>query len=212
MKPVWAIAILLASFSGRAAGQHTELEVGRAYYTEGEFKLAAAHFELALTREPALTGAPKTAECYYWMGMSYQRLADIALPFGGKYNAKARVSLTKALELAPGCRDYRRELFEFLLDPAVSSREASRQAAAILLAMPESDPDYGEMRQRFNSETKANMSKDDRLGRVFLAVPQAAFRIVELPGAALSHRHDARALKLAQKQSQHGQSSTAADR
>ena len=54
--------------------------------------------------------------------MSYQTLADIAFPFAGKYTSKAHTYLTKATELAPGRLDYRKELFNFLLDPGNSSR------------------------------------------------------------------------------------------
>ena len=35
------------------------------------------------------------------MGMSYQGLATIAAPFDGRYNSRARLYLTKAMELAP---------------------------------------------------------------------------------------------------------------
>jgi tetratricopeptide (TPR) repeat protein len=186
------ILTLLATFSGPAAGQRSEIATGRAYYTEGEFKKAAEHFQLALKADPS------NAEPYYWMGMSYQRLADIALPFGGRYNAKARIFLTRAVELAPARPDYRGELFEFLLDPAASSRGAMRQAAAILQTTSESDPDYSYMRGRFESESKANSSAEARLGRLFLAVPRAAYRIAELPAAALSTRREAHPAIVAQ--------------
>src|SRR5580704_6459570 len=95
MKVNLTILTLLATFSGPAAGQRSEIETGRAYYTQGEFKKAAVHFQLALKSDP------NNAESNYWMGMACQRLADIALPFGGRYNARARIFLTRAVELAP---------------------------------------------------------------------------------------------------------------
>jgi hypothetical protein len=101
------------------------------------------------------------------------------------------------VELAPTRPDYRGELFELLLDRAASSRSALRQAAGILQTASESDPDYSYMRGRFESESKANSSAEARLGRLFLAVPQAAYRIAELPAAALWKRRGAQtALKL----------------
>jgi tetratricopeptide (TPR) repeat protein len=190
MRVNFTILALLALFSSLADAQRPGIETGRAYYTAGEFKKAAAHFQLALKT------VPDNAESYYWMGMSYQRLADIALPFGGRYNAKARVCLTRAVELAPARLDYRDELFEFLLDPAASSASALRQAAAMLRATSEADPGYAYMRGRFQSESKANSSAEARLGRLFLAVPQAAYRIAELP-AALSNRREPRPVKVA---------------
>jgi tetratricopeptide (TPR) repeat protein len=191
MKVNLAVPALLALFSSLAAGQRSEIEAGRTYYMAGEFKKAATHFQLALKT------VPDSAEPYYWIGMSYQRLADIALPFGGRYNARARVYLTKAVELAPTRLDYRDELFEFLLDPAGSSRSALRQAEGILLETSEADPRYAQMRDRFKSESKANSTAEARLGRLFLAVPEAAYRIVELPAAAISNRREARPARVA---------------
>jgi tetratricopeptide (TPR) repeat protein len=172
------ILMLLAAFGGRASSQQSEFAIGREYYAEGEFKKAAAHFQLALNTNP------NDAESYYWMGMSYQGLADIATPFGGKHNSKARVYLTKAMELAPGRPEYRRELFELLVDSADSSGTALKQAADILQTISECDPEYNYMRRRFEHERRVNSSADVRLGRLFLIGPRAVYRIAELPASA----------------------------
>src|ERR1700682_3415418 len=116
MKLNLSVLILLAVLGSEAAGQESEFATGRAYYAEGEFKKAVAHFQLALKVNP------NDAESYYWMGMSYQVLADIAFPLDYKYTSKARISLTRATELAPGRLDYRRGLFDFLVDSAGSSK------------------------------------------------------------------------------------------
>jgi tetratricopeptide (TPR) repeat protein len=179
------ILIPLASFLGQAAAQQSELAIGRAFYTEGEFKKAAAHFELALTTNPG------DAESCYWMGMSYQALADITAPLDRRYNAQARVYLTRATILAPDRPDYRRELFGFLLSSAGTSRVALRQAAAILRTVPESDPDYNDMCRRFDQERSVNASAGGRIGRLLLALPRAAYGIAELPASAFSNRRDA---------------------
>lgn len=172
MKPILLLLLLFASGAG-AAGPPSEFAIGRACYADGQFKEAAAHFQLALQADPA------DAASYYWMGMSYQTLADIAFPFAGKYASKARIYLTRATELAPGRADYRKELFDFLLDPAGSSRAAHRQAADILRSVSPDDPDYESMRCQFERETKENGSADARLGRVLLAGPRAAYRLVD---------------------------------
>src|SRR5438105_2569620 len=186
MKLNLSVLILLAVLGSKAAGQESEFATGRAYYTEGEFKKAVAHFQLALKVNPS------DAESYYWMGMSYQVLADIAFPFADKYTSKARVSLTRAMELAPSRPEYRRELFEFLLNSAGSSRVSARQAADLLRTVPESDPDYGYMHQRFVIERRADASAEARLGRLILAIPRATYRIAELPVSALSSQGAAR--------------------
>ena len=182
MKFNLSVLILLAALGGEAAAQGSEFATGRAYYTEGEFKKAVAHFQLALKVNP------NDAESYYWMGMSYRVLADIAFPFAGKYTSKATICLTRATDLAPGRLDYRRELFDFLVDSFGSSRAAGRRAADLLRTVPESDPDYNYLHRRFELGRKENASVDALLGRLFLAIPQATYRLAELPVSTLSSR------------------------
>jgi tetratricopeptide (TPR) repeat protein len=182
MIPKLSFLILLAALGAEAASQRSEFATGRACYVQGEFKKAVAHFQLAIKVNPA------DADSYYWIGMSYRVLADIAFPFAGKYASKARVYLTRATELEPGRLDYRRELFNCLLDSAGSSRTALRRAAGILRTVSPNDPDYERMRQQFEQESKARASADARLGRLFLAVPRAAYRIADLATSAPSTR------------------------
>jgi len=181
MKLKMAAILLTAAFGIAAAGQQSEFAIGRAYYSEGEFKKAAAHFQTAIRT------SPDSAEAYFWIGMSYQMLADIAAPFGGKYNAMARVNLTKAADLAPNRLEYRRELFDFLLDSG-SSRSAWRQAGDILRTVSESDPEYPGMRRRLEQARRESSSPEARLGRLFLAAPRAVYCIADLPLSALSPR------------------------
>jgi len=164
-------ALVLTALAGEAAEPRAELATGRAYYTDGKFSKAASCFRMALQAQP------DDAEASYWAGMSYQRLADIATPFGGRSLAKARTYLTRATQLAPELREYRQALFDFLLDSAYSSRTALRDASAVLQTVAESDPDYGEMRRRLEREKKANSAADARLGRLFLAGPRTALGI-----------------------------------
>jgi hypothetical protein len=119
--------------------------------------------------------------------MSYQRLADIAMPFGGKSNAKARAYLMKATKLMPSHPEYRDALFNFLLDTAHCSRTALRDAAGILSTTPKSDAGYIDMRRRFEQERRLNSSANARLGKVFLILPRATYRIAALPASALAN-------------------------
>src|SRR5579862_884576 len=188
MKLTLLIPLLVTSFVARAAGPVTEFAAGRADYVEGKFRKAADHFQLALLANP------EDAETCYWTGMLYQKLADIAMPFGRKNNARAREYLTKAMKLAPDRPEYREALFDFLLDSADSSRTALPAAAAILLSISETDPGYDDMRRRFESERKLNSSAGARLSRLFLAVPRGAYEFAALPASALSSRRDASSL------------------
>jgi tetratricopeptide (TPR) repeat protein len=175
------LTILLALALGfPLAGQPSELATGRAYYSEGEFKKAAAHLQLAVKFNP------NDAESNFWLGMSYEVLGDIAAPLGHRYYSRARIFFTRAAELAPARTDYRNELFNFLLDAAGASRGARRQAAALLRTVAESDSDFSSMRERFERDRKANASASTRLGDVFLAVPRAAYRVGEISASAFS--------------------------
>jgi tetratricopeptide (TPR) repeat protein len=165
------ILTALAGLGVRAASLAAPLEIGHEYYRASNFAKAATSFRHAFEADP------ESAVASYWTGMSYQRLADIAMPFGGRYNARAREYLTKAMKLQPYERLYRLALFDFLLDTAHCSRTALREAAAILRALPESDPDYPEMRRRFEGETNLNSSLNARLSRLFLAVPRLTYSI-----------------------------------
>jgi len=185
MKLKLSILIFLAGLChGAAPGQESEYTTGRTYYAEGQFKKAAAHFQLALKANP------DSAESCYGIGLTYEMLADIAAPFGGKYDRKARVYLTRATELAPARPEYRRELFNFLLDSGGSSRSTLRQAAGILRTLPESDPDYAVLHWELELASRANSSAEARLAGLFLAAPQAAWRIAELPVSAFSGRSE----------------------
>jgi tetratricopeptide (TPR) repeat protein len=192
MKLTWSILIVALALSGHAAEQQSELAIGRAYYSDGEFKKASVHFQLAVKADP------KDAGAYYWLGRSHEILASIAAPFDGRDNAKARASLTRAVELAPASREYRRELFDFLLDSADSSRSALPQAEAMLRTMPRDDPEYDYMRQRFENESRQDASLRIRLGRLIGSAPQTVIRIVELPASALSRHDQASALPTGQ--------------
>jgi tetratricopeptide (TPR) repeat protein len=150
------VSILLVIFATHAIGQQSEFAAGRAYYQSGEFKQAAAHFQLALDADP------RSAEFNYWLGRSYETLADIATPFGRKYRSLARRHLTRAAELAPGRSDYRSELFEFLLDSGCQN-----QARDILLRSAESDPDYEYMLSRFQQTRRLNASVNAWLTKAF---------------------------------------------
>jgi tetratricopeptide (TPR) repeat protein len=171
MKIRLLLLVLFAGLLSEAAEQQSEFMAGRASYAAGDFKNAARHFQRAVDADP------HDAESYYRAGMTYEVLADIATPFGARYNAKARRCLTQAVQLAPDRQDYRRSLFDFLLGSGNPSRSALRQANAILATAPESDDDANEMRRLLADERRINSGAEARLGRVFLAVPRVTARL-----------------------------------
>jgi tetratricopeptide (TPR) repeat protein len=166
----WLFLTLLTSLRAGTV-QRSEFVIGQDFYAAGEFKKAAAHFQLAAKANPG------DADSYFWLGRSYRGLADISFPFAGHAALRARLYLTRATELAPDRPDCRRELFNLLLDSVGSSRTALRQAAAILQTVSADDPDYESMHRQFSDASKDSSSAQARLGRVLLAFPQAAYRL-----------------------------------
>lgn len=125
---------------GRAIELRDQVQVGRAYYQNGEFKKAIAHFERAIKTDPS------NAEAYLWLGKSHAILAEINGPLlSTRGMATARFYLSKAVELAPGNVEYRRELFDFLVQSGCS-RSTLHQAQAVLRTVREGDADYPYMR------------------------------------------------------------------
>jgi tetratricopeptide (TPR) repeat protein len=163
-----------------------EFEAGRQCYIAGEFKKAAAHFGQAVDADP------NNADSYFWLGKSYEVLADIGAPLGGgRSSSRARTYLAKAVELAPNEPEYRHELFAFLLDWADRSRTALADAESVLRTMSPSDPDYPFMRLQWQQQRNTRASVDFRLGSLFLLAPRQSLRALELPASAFLSRHSA---------------------
>lgn len=172
IKPYFVCMLLLSLVcSAWPAESCSASAAGRREYSAGEFKKAAAHFARALKVDPG------DADSYFWLGKSYEMLADIGGPvLGARASVRARFSLSKALELAPENEDYRRELFQLLI-VSDHSPGALRQAESIIQMTPERHPDYPFMLARLHQEYTARSSPEDRLRCAVSVVPQQFGRI-----------------------------------
>jgi hypothetical protein len=86
-------------------------QVGETRFEHCEFKDAARAFSKALQYSPDDPGL------HHWLGKSYARMAEVASPLHASRDARrARVSLERAVDLAPRNQQYLRELFDFYLD------------------------------------------------------------------------------------------------
>jgi tetratricopeptide (TPR) repeat protein len=84
---------------------------GESLFYACEFKAAARAFERDLVREPG------SARLHFWLGKSYERLADVSSPLSARKNArKAQAHLEAAVKLDPGDRELLMELFDFYVD------------------------------------------------------------------------------------------------
>jgi len=177
LKLTLSIAVALMALYLQAAEPNPEFLAGRDYYAAAEFGKAAGRFQ-------ALCNTDHDAQACYWTGLSYERLADVKMPFGCRIDAKAHEYFAKATKLAPTVPLYRDALFDFLLDTTDCSRNALREASGMLSAMPESDPDYDRMRSRLEEESHVNASLETRAARLFLLIPRATYRVAALPADA----------------------------
>ena len=101
--------VLLAISCGAAAASFQK--DGEALFKESEFKAAARVFQNALATDP------DNAQLHFWLGKSYERMAEAASAFFARRNArKAQVHLEAAVRLAPGNREFLRELFDLYVD------------------------------------------------------------------------------------------------
>src|SRR5215813_10303365 len=136
------ILLLVSAAGSTAADFGSDLAAGQAYYRQGDFKRAVSHFRRALRVDGY------DAELNYWLGRAYEGRGDLATPFGGGYHSKALVYLRRAVALAPGRGEYRRELFDLLVSSAEASPARLRLAADLVSGTAESDPEYPLMRRR----------------------------------------------------------------
>jgi len=162
----------------QAAEPNREFATGREYYTAAEFGKAASLFQVSCNRDGE-------AEACYWTGLSYERLADIRMPFGCRTSAKAHRYLQRAANLAPNVPMYRDALLDFLLEGGDCSRTALQEAAGMLSEMPESDPQFGLMRMRFEQAAHLKSSPEQRLATFFLIIPRTTYETAAVAAAAL---------------------------
>ena len=166
--------LLTFSTSAFPAELQNQFEIGRNYYYSAEFKKAISHFERAIALHPT------DARAYFWVGKSYENLALINGPvFGLNAGSKAHKALARAVQLAPEDRDYRQELFEFLIN-ADYSPKALREAESILQTVNESDPDYPFMQLRLQEAHAVRSAPEHRAGAVIMT-PLESMNIAQQP-------------------------------
>jgi tetratricopeptide (TPR) repeat protein len=171
--------LLIFPFVARPIELQSDLDMGRRCYTAGDFKKAISHFKKAVTAEP------NDADSHFWLGKSYEMLADIGGPLlGGRASSKARFYLAKAVQLAPANQQYRREFFDFLV-VADHSPGALREAERIIQMTPRSEPDYPFMSLRLEQERNARSSTEGRIQAAFVLLQKELVRST-LPDAPTS--------------------------
>jgi tetratricopeptide (TPR) repeat protein len=167
------VLLLISAGTGSSAESPSPRVAGHRHYTAGEFEKAASHFQRALKIEP------NDSDCYFWLGKSYEMLADIRGPvLGLRASVKARLYLAQALQLDPDKKDYRDELFQLLIVSDHSPR-GLRQAESIIQMTPHTDPNYPFMVMRLHQEYQARSSPEGRIGCAFSVLSRQFARIAQ---------------------------------
>jgi tetratricopeptide (TPR) repeat protein len=172
MKLHVAFTLVLIFASGASSAESwRDRDAGHRDYDAAEFKKAASHFQQALKADP------NDVDSCFWLGKSYEMLADLSGPLlGTRTSFKARLYLTEAFQLAPNNDDYRHELFEFLI-VSDHSPGALHLAETIIQVTPKSDPDYPFMQLQWQKECRVRSSAEYRVERAFGFLPQKLARI-----------------------------------
>lgn len=161
--PIAPIFLVCFACPSQSAELKNHFEIGQRSYESGEFKKAVSQFERAAKADP------DDARVYLWLGKSYEMLAIIDGPaLGGHARAQAHKALAKAFRLEPENREYRHELFEFLVESDYS-RSALREAETIAQTVNESDPDYPLMQARLEDARDEHYSREHRASALLLA-------------------------------------------
>jgi tetratricopeptide (TPR) repeat protein len=172
MKLHVAFTLLLIFACGASSAESwRDRHAGHRDYAAAEFKKAASHFQQAIKADP------NDADSWFWLGKSYEMLADIGGPLlAARTSLKARLYLAKALQLAPKNGDYRRELFQFLI-VSDHSPGALHLAKSIIQMTPESNPDYRFMQLEWQKECRVRSSAEYRVEGAFGFLPQELARM-----------------------------------
>jgi hypothetical protein len=179
MKTRLATFAMLAAMNLHAVDHSRRITNGQEYYARAEYRKAAAYFQSRCDRI-------NDAEACYWTANSYERLADIATPYGCRTETKARVYYLKALTLAPDRGLYHDALFDHYLNASDCSRHALRDAAAMLSSIAErTDPNYVNKRMRLENAIRVRGGVENRIADLLLIVPRALYSISELPAQKL---------------------------
>jgi tetratricopeptide (TPR) repeat protein len=125
---------------------------GRALFARCEFSGAVRAFRRAADAQP------NNAEVLFWLGRSYERMAETSSPLIAPRTAhKAERSLEQALQLDPTNPKYLLELFDLYVDTPEWFSRAPQRASALLERMSTTPEEYAILWGRL-AEARQNVS------------------------------------------------------
>ena len=146
---------------------------GEALFEACEFKAAASAFERALVDEPG------SARLHFWVGKSYERLADVSTPLSARKIArKAQAHLEAAVRLDPRNREFLVELFDFYLDSPAWFGGGLDRAASLLERLGPDDGGPGTPSRRLTDSRNEYRGAGWAMAKGILRLSAAAGRLV----------------------------------
>lgn len=146
---------------------------GEALFQQCEFKAAARVFEHALASEP------ENARLHFWLGKSYERMAEIASPLFARRDARrAQFHLEAAVRRDPANREFLRELFEFYVDSPEWFNGGLARARQILDRLGPDDEDRETLNMMLAQSQKEYSGLDWVLGKGILRISSGAGYLV----------------------------------
>jgi len=155
--PALAPAAEIAQTSGAASFQ-----AGRNYFMLGDYKKASEAFQKALALEPG------NSQFALWLGRSFGRRAETALPFSApKYASKARGYFEKAVALDPHNEEALSGLFDYYLEAPGFLGGGYDKAETIAQRIAERNPAEGQFAQaRLADRRRQFDTPAEQVGRV----------------------------------------------
>jgi Flp pilus assembly protein TadD len=149
---------------------------GKDQFMLGEYKKATAAFQRAFAMEPA------NSEYALWLGRSFGRRAETALPFmAPKYAAKARAYFEKAVALNPQSEEALNDLFDYYLEAPGFLGGGYDKAEQIAKRIGEFNPAQGHLAEAELADRRQQFDTvEDQLGRAVRLAPREVDRLLEL--------------------------------
>jgi tetratricopeptide (TPR) repeat protein len=161
--------------SGQTNGKAYFL-MGRDRYMLGDYKKAAEALERAFAMEPV------NAEYALWLGRSFGRRAETAMPLmASKYAGKARAYFEKAVALDPVNDAALRDLFDYYLQAPGFKGGGFDKAEEIGRRIGERNPADGQLAQAELAERRKEFdTADEQLRRAVELAPREVSRVLDL--------------------------------
>jgi len=175
-------SLAAARESGQSSAKACYL-MAKDHFMLGDYKRAAEAFERAFTQEP------RNAEYALWLGRSYGRRAETALPLlAPKYAAQARAYFEKAVALDPENEGALSDLFDYYLEAPGFLGGGLDKAESVAQRIGERNPAQGHFAQAQLAERRKQFDTiEEQLRRAIDLAPRQVGRVLDLARYLATH-------------------------